>query len=240
MKKYTLLLFICSITLISSAQTQSGKIVYKVDPPEHFLDTIGKGKTGEADPFFKKEWKKTLRAAPYLEFTLVFNQTQSSFKAEEQMINDNGVDLNLAGMVAGVEGVYYTDISEQVKIHQNYVRQKNWLIKSSLADVEWKIHSEKKKIKGYTCQKATANVALNSEVDGEITAWFSSDIPFQFGPIGLGGLPGMILGLERNHFYFYADEINLSSSKKTIHKPTKGKSISRKEMDKITRKNPYE
>jgi len=36
----------------------------------------------------------------------------------------------------------------------------------------------------------------------------------------------MILGLERNHRYFYADKIKLSEQKKNIKTPTKGKAVS--------------
>jgi GLPGLI family protein len=52
-------------------------------------------------------------------------------------------------------------------------------------------------------------------VDGEkqdilVTAWYAPDIPVRFGPIGYGGLPGLILELQNESATFYVTKINLN------------------------------
>ncbi len=58
-----------------------------------------------------------------------------------------------------------------------------------------------------------------------IKAWFTPDIPFQFGPIIYSGLPGMILELKQGYYIFTAQEIEFSQKDIIIAKPTKGKNI---------------
>ena len=64
---------------------------------------------------------------------------------------------------------------------------------------KWVITSEKKKIAGIECKKATTFYRC-----ANYTAWFAPSIPVQFGPWKLGGLPGLIFELVNenvNHSY---------------------------------------
>src|SRR5699024_11197932 len=75
----------------------------------------------------------------------------------------------------------------------------------------------------FTVKKATATVNLNyKKKKGVLTAWFTPDLPFQFGPIGYAGLPGLILELSIRGITYYADDIQLDDEPKVIKEPTNG------------------
>lgn len=62
------------------------------------------------------------------------------------------------------------------------------IIKESMDTIVWKIGTEKKIIKGYSCTIATAYYEGRT-----YDVWFTLEIPFPFGPYRLRGLPGLIL-----------------------------------------------
>lgn len=56
---------------------------------------------------------------------------------------------------------------------------------------EWQITNESKVIGGFNCTKAISNARNN-----KIVAWFTNEIPINYSPLGLYGLPGLILQAE--------------------------------------------
>jgi len=56
---------------------------------------------------------------------------------------------------------------------------------------EWDISKERKIIAGFNCIKAVSNVRNN-----KIIAWFTTEIPINYSPLGLYGLPGLVLQAE--------------------------------------------
>jgi GLPGLI family protein len=60
-----------------------------------------------------------------------------------------------------------------------------------VADFNWVIKDDKKKIGGYNCKKATLDYGGRSW-----TAWYAPDVPLPFGPYKFGGLPGLIINME--------------------------------------------
>ena len=90
-----------------------------------------------------------------------------------------------------------------------------------------KLKSEKKKILEYTCMGASLNL-----VNEEIVAWFAPELPIPLGPGKYGGLPGLILAVERNGETAYvATTVNLSPpAEEVLTKPEKGSKISEGEF----------
>ena len=232
MKKIFSILLMSLFSFALSAQINSGEIIYKVKATPDFdewVDSVtSKIEDEMAASYVKKQMTQTRRALPHLKLQLKFNATEAIFEQEANMASDNEIDLEIIAGSAGVSGKYYTNLKEGIALQQ-FKFEKTWLIEEDIKDLDWKITGETKEIAGYQTRKATTTIDLNDKVKGEITAWFTTDLPYQFGPIDVRGLPGLILGLERNHYYFYADEINLKEKDLKIKRPTKGKKVSREE-----------
>ena len=66
---------------------------------------------------------------------------------------------------------------------------------------------KKKQIASFSCYKAyTDEIVINpkGEFTNRITVWFTTEIPFSYGPLGLSGLPGLILEMNKRNVVFGA------------------------------------
>ena len=97
-----------------------------------------------------------------------------------------------------------------------------------------------KKIEGYTCFKATSIKIVknnNGVFEHPIEAWFTTEIPLNFGPADYGGLPGLILDIKFQNVRIFCSKIVLNPKKAVIiKKPKKGKLITEKQLDSIGEK----
>ena len=122
--------------------------------------------------------------------------------------------------------VYY-DFDKNQRLEQLEYMTRLFLVQSEIEAVAWKLGSEKKKVLEYTCM--SASVILD---DQEIVAWFSPEIPVSLGPSIFGGLPGLILAVERNGETAYvATSVKLSPpAEESMVKPSKGSKVSQEEF----------
>lgn len=237
MKKTAVTIIFFLFYHLIQAQIQSGNISYRV---EVMSEKKSDGKEIK-DPKIRKEVLNGLykydHIMGFLNYEMNFSSDKAVFNRVSSMANDNGYDLEKASSNVGIIGDYYIDIKNNQRIHHHYFLGKTWLLKGKIDDLEWYLHDETKEIEGYVCRKATAIINLNDIKKGEITAWFAPDLPFQYGPKGYGGLPGLILGLEIRHYYIYAHAIKLSNDEKNIYFPTNGEVVDwdtyNKETDKL-------
>lgn len=226
MKHFISFLLIIFTFSLAEGQIQSGEITYKIKGNDKaFLERYNSDPASEEQKSFAKNWyEKQKRAVPFLKYHLKFNKTESLFENHYRqfMKSDNGDDLEIAMQVAGVAGDFYTNIQEKEVLNQLKYLNKNWLISHKIKDLKWKITEETKTILGYSCKKAIVEFDPIMSIGGEITAWFTPDIPFQFGPTTFVGLPGMILQVDQGNYTFYATDIKLDEEFIKIEKP-KGK-----------------
>ncbi|WP_438712837.1 GLPGLI family protein [Aquimarina muelleri] len=83
-----------------------------------------------------------------------------------------------------------------------------FIVKSE--EIKWELINETKKIGKYNCYKAKYK---------EIIAWYAPEIPLQFGPVGFGGLPGLIIHLEYGGFVdFSVKSLDLNLKKDIVIK----------------------
>jgi GLPGLI family protein len=97
--------------------------------------------------------------------------------------------------------------------------------------MKWKVSAEQKQIAGFQCQKAVLQ-----DTSRQVEAWFTTQIPVSVGPGEFADLPGLILELSMagGDRTVVAEKVDLKPVEaKMIEKPTKGKSVTREEFNKI-------
>jgi GLPGLI family protein len=85
------------------------------------------------------------------------------------------------------------------------INEKRFLIKDSIAHIDWKITDERREILGFSCRRANALVMDSVYV----VAFYTDKIPVSGGPESFTGLPGMILGvvLPRENINWFATRL---------------------------------
>lgn len=224
-------LLICSIFLaqIGLSQEQFGKVTYKISSPDakELADkTINKDITEGSRYYIEERLKMVVTTLPYIELELYFTPYEAILDVENYMKNDNQLNVKSALGRTATNGVYYSNIKEDLFLHETVSFNESYLITTPFNELDWEIHDETKEILGYTCIKATTTLEYPFN-DFPTTVWFAPELPFPFGPKEFRGLPGLILGMEFNYFYFYANAIDLEIKPKRIKRPSKGKKVSR-------------
>jgi GLPGLI family protein len=98
--------------------------------------------------------------------------------------------------------------------------------------VKWEITNETKKIGKFNCYKAIGLFERSGYInkkDEKIIAWFTPEIPFNFGPKYYSGLPGLIIKLEEGRVSYALKKINKAESQK-INFQKKGKQITAEKL----------
>ncbi|MVO08776.1 GLPGLI family protein [Flavobacterium sp. TP390] len=103
----------------------------------------------------------------------------------------------------------------------------------SNTNYNWELSSETKEIDAYTCYKATYNYKFvtrkGKEVNRLVTAWYTPQINFNYGPNGYMGLPGLILELEYDKTKLVAKGIEFFKEEIKIDFP-KNKEVTEEEF----------
>lgn len=124
-------------------------------------------------------------------FALLINESSSYFKNMNKYIADS-LEVEKVNVPIQEGMKYVTDFRDYIgttssKIYVtteiNYVAYEY----EEPNNINWKIKNEFKTVAGYKCQRAEVTKYGRTWI-----AWFTTDIPFQFGPYKFNGLPGLI------------------------------------------------
>lgn len=224
-----LAVFFLIITVNSFAQSTYVKVQYGL-------------KIGFDDGFSNSEvlkdyYTQAQRGADLVNFELVANKSVSYFKMTETIKNE---EIDFTTSFSEASTCYYTEADSNNKIRYENDYLGEFRINYN-DETEWKLENESKYIDIYLCYKATSQqIVVNSEgtFKHAITAWYCPKIPFNYGPKGYKGLPGIILELQVRNITWGAKIIELSNEEKIIEKPTKGKLITEDEYNKLISSPP--
>jgi GLPGLI family protein len=201
---------------------ESGQVIYETIVQYNFKSYPG-----------KTEWNNFIANLPKSGtsvHSLNFNTDKALFS--EDLSNKEATSAKLTraiGILNRGKGpqvksleVFY-DFDKSKKFEQVEFMTRLFIVESEMEAVAWKMTGEMKKVMNYVCMGAELK-----EGEDTITAWFSSEIPVSVGPDQYGGLPGLILGIEKNGVVVsLATSLSLKGMKKgTIQKPKDGKKMS--------------
>ena len=236
-KKIILLITILYISIGYSQSLFKGKVTYSVKNAMN-IELI----QAKLDSVKNKEQKKTLLKGQELIVnsqdvyaTLVFNNIESVYKVEESLRNEAKNTINITRSRAGGNKTYYYNNKTKENVEQEYdILGEYFLIQNPIT--EWKLENESKKIGDYVCFKATTMLNIVDKSKATI-AWYTPDIPVNFGPKLFNNLPGLVLEVNTGGITFKAIKIELNPNYELkIEKPRKGKKVTKKEYMDILKK----
>lgn len=219
-----LLIILFSFNLFS----QSGKIIYEA---EILINEDSKDENKK-----DKDFDDLVKSQNKVSYELDFNKNVSFFKALEK-ITTNNKNINIVNIIVG-DGRFYSFRKTKKTIIKKESFGNLFLIE--VPQFDWRLTQESKKIGEYICYKATTSKEIETRRGKSIrniTAWYTSQIPYNFGPKEYNGLPGLILELQEDSLLFKVTKISLFKDKEMeIEKLAKGKKVTQKEYDSIVKK----
>lgn len=216
------LLFLTIFTMVSSlsfAQSSDFSCTYatKMSIPES-VKAI-------EDPAIRSAVMQQLSTSSQ-QYQLLVSKDAALFKPLEA---NSGTTMSIGGI-----GHIYVDRKEKTSKSIENILDRKFLITETLKSYDWVISDETKNINGKSCKLASL------KNDSKIRAWFTVDIPIQFGPMGYYGLPGLIVQLETPTKEYSLVEIKPLVDKSQLQEPTDGKKISREDFESLKAKKEKE
>jgi GLPGLI family protein len=216
--KYFSLIFIVLISapdFVSSQQTLN--ITYKRVPNiEYQLRNQQNPKIRERVAKRLMEQKEYFDLIVTNEKSLYRNADNKKIKNAQQQLQEDDSRLDAGGSSGA-----YKSLKDKLYIENVSLLGRSFYIYDTLPDFDWKITKESKQIGGYSCSKATL------DYNGiAVVAWFTFEIPVPNGPEEFGGLPGLILEVEKPFQTITVTKVSPLKEKITITIPKKqGKKV---------------
>ena len=186
MKKIIIILLIfCSFNAQAQIFVNSGRIEFEVRTNNH--KTFGDGIWAE---MFKD---KIPQFSTYY-YNYTFNDNKALYKYDRM---DERAKLPWGSNNLD-ENIWYSDYTAGTFTDQKFVFDNTYLLSDSLMKIDWKmVPNETREIAGFTCRKAVG-VIFDSVY---VFAFYTDEITISGGPMGIHGLPGMILGITIPRMY---------------------------------------
>ena len=150
--------------------------------------------------------------------SLIYNEYKKKIKQKGHADGVKGVNWFSENQSTTYIDIYTSPKDDSRSIYTR-IGVIDYLYKEPISNLDWRMLPETDTVLGYLCNKA------ETEFRGrKWYAWFSMDIPYNFGPWKLGGLPGLILKAEDSDglFSWIATEIE-QPKKRSIYNYAEGR-----------------
>ena len=213
------------------------------------------------DPELQKEIEIAIKKATEKQYILTFNKTECLYEEEQKLEEPKPSSGTSFSITFSGGGKKYLNTKDKNSIVEDEIFGKEFLIVEPLVQPEWKLIDETKKIGDYNCFKAELVIPVSEKQKKEyeeflkkeekkpalfkmekpedkvITAWYTPEIPVNFGPDNYWGLPGLILEVSEEKLIILCSKVVLSNKEKTkIKAPNTGEKVSQKKFDEIQKK----
>jgi len=224
MKKILIPVVICFYSTAYAQQfISSGMIEFEVRTNNH--KSMGDGMWAE---MFKDKIPQF--STSYYHFT--FNENKSVYKFDRK---DEKTKMPWSSG-SEEDNIWFNDYSNETFTDQKFVFDNTYLLSDSLITIDWKmVPNETREIAGFNCRKAVGKIFDSVYV----FAFYSDEITITGGPMGIHGLPGMILGITIPRMYtsWIATSVQIVGVKTNIvEAPQKGKKKKAVELQETVKK----
>ena len=174
---------------------------------------------------------KAIQNSPLLEFKLICKKDMSKFYDSTIFTNLDLSQKQTLLSFSSYSGIIYDE--KKFLYRQSMILGNNIFLKKEKKN-DWVLQNETKEINGFFCYKASST---NKIVYGEkvfnhpVTAWYCPTLPYNFGPNGYSGLPGLILELQVRNVVYGASKIELNSTETFKIETDKMKVLNEKEFE---------
>ncbi|WP_417799910.1 GLPGLI family protein [Tenacibaculum sp.] len=228
---YLITIIIFTYNYKVNSQNSNGIVTYTASllkQNEINLDTL------KASQKVKKGISELMSNKNTLEYQLKFNKNFSSFNKVDQLELNKKENILLKILVNS--GTFYNDKKNDVTVNAYSSYGDLYLI--TYPKTNWLITNETKIISGYLCRKAiTKKTNSKTKKEDIIIAWFTSEIPINYGPVHFSGLPGLILELEFTGKYrLNVKGIRMNIKEEKIKIPESGIKMTLEQYEKMLQK----
>lgn len=209
MSRNSLFFLIFIKTTLAFSQIANVKINYSIIVEKDAIYDKSLERNGSSD-FNNQLYLESLNEYKNYDFKLLKNDTITEFFMNSYQ--KEKVDKNRIFYGVGYHGVIYQNHNTFYK----YISRENIFIFENF-ERDWEIAAQTKVIDGYKCYlaKSVNQIKWKEKVfNHQVFAWFCPDLPYSIGPMGYGGLPGLILEIKIRNATFFATKIEMNTNEK--------------------------
>jgi len=205
----SMIIILAALSVGAQQFINSGMIEYEVRVNNHRMF---------GDGFFGEMFKDRMPNFSTTYYKLTFDDNKTIYKFDRLNERDKLPWNNYPE-----ENVWYNDFNSSTRVNQKFVFDQAYILSDSLMKMDWKlVPNETREIAGFVCRKAQT-IIFDSVY---VFAFYTDEITVSGGPMGIHGLPGMILGvtIPRMFTSWIATKLQVNGvNTNIVTAPTKGK-----------------